>query len=194
MVSPAAWVRILVYTPVVFVFGIVNAQASLIDELRDHVLGQDSVTGHFVQCITQGNVKITRIGQYVLTPRVQLEMKFEQPQKYSMVFYSDGTYKKFDSSVEMKSQRYSAISNLIFSIVSMEKAKLENYFEIVTTGSFDSFEVSLIPNDRMKNAVQTVSLSGADGAVKWFSLIVSGGRKIEMNMYRAVEPMLTECV
>ena len=94
----------------------------------------------------------------------------------------------------MKSQRYSAFANLIFSIVSMEKAKLENYFEIIATGSFESFEVSLIPNKRMKNTVQAVSLSGTGGSVKSFNLVFSGGRKIEMYMYRAVDPLLTECV
>lgn len=154
----------------------------LLDELHLLNSSQNRLAGYFSQCVIHGSVTMSGFGRYELFPDSRFTMEFEQPNRYSLTFFKDGTYIRNDSSTGKSPEKYNAIGRLMFSMLSMDRLAIENRFLIQTTGTIEDFEVTLTPAGRMKKLFRIVRITGTDGRIDSLNIVTSDEREIAISL------------
>ncbi len=159
------------------------AQGLSLVNIQDQIEQRGSVSGQFIQCLKQGNTKILGSGSFTFEPKHRIKLNFEHPDKYTILFSSDGKQIKTVNNIEQKMARYSPVGSLMFSIISMQESRLESRFEVNLFGSMDEFELSLIPKKRMAKLFKSVEISGSLGLINNISINTTDGREYSISMF-----------
>ncbi len=169
------------------------AQPVSLAQLRNHLLEHETTSGRFVQCTMHGSASIAGVGRFTFSPGKQIKLNFEQPHKYSVVFFSDGTQIKTINGIEQKVPHYSSVGRLMFSIMNMQKSLLDNRFKIELQGTIDQFNMSLIPRKRKAGIVQAVEIGGVAGLVNAIQVKTRNSRTISIRLFPEGQPVGIAC-
>ncbi len=166
--------------------------AELLPQLSAEIHLRGETSGWFTQCTEQKNTRIGSAGRFTFTPGRQIELNFERPAVYTLIFFSDGTQVKNSGGTEQKTPRYSRIARLIFSVISMQKTVLEKHFNLAITGAMDKFSMALTPKKRMSKIIQSAKILGLDGLVNEFQMTTRDNRAISIRFLSAA-PVAAAC-
>lgn len=169
------------------------AESLSLEQLRDQILRNGTVSGRFVQCTTHGSTHIAGSGKFTFEPGNRVELNFSQPSRYSINFFSDGTQTRTVAGVGQKTPRHSPLGRLIFSIISMQASLLDSRFEISMGGTIDRFIMSLIPKKRLSKIIQSVEITGTTGLVSTVQITTRDNRAISIYLFPAGQPVGATC-
>ena len=172
---------------------IAMAQPLSLAQLRDQILEHRSISGRFVQCTTQGSASIFGSGRFTVEPDNRIELNFDQPNQYSIEFFSDGTQIRTSGGIRQKTPHHSPLGGLMFSIMSMQKSALDRRFEIDLGGTIDQFSMSLIPKKRMSKILRSVEITGVAGLVNTLQITTRDDRVISIYLFPAEQPVGVVC-
>ncbi len=159
------------------------AQPLSLSQLRDQVLLHGSSSGWFVQCTIHGSARIAGSGRFIFEPGKRIELNYNQPNRYSLVFFRDGTQTKTVNGIEQKAHRHSPLGSLIFSLMSFQKSLLENHFETTVSGTIDRFSIAFVPKKRMLKILQSVEIMGTNGLVDTVRMLTRDNRIISIHLF-----------
>ena len=172
---------------------IAMAQPVSLSQLRDRLLEDGPKSGWFVQCTTHGGAVISGSGRFIFEPDKRIELRFERPNRYAIIFFKDGTQSRIVGGVEQKSSRHSPVGSLMFSIMSMQESSLDSRFALNLQGSIEQFSMSLIPKKRISRVVRAVEITGADGLVNTIQIETRNSRAISLHLFPNEQPAGATC-
>lgn len=160
-----------------------NVSPLSLAQLRAQLLGHAQVNGEFLQCTTHGKSTIRGSGEFLFVPSQRIELKFSQPNKYTMIFFNDGTQSRIAGGIEQKSPRYSPLSRLLFAIMNLQETVLKQRFEVFLQGSIEQFTLVLTPKKRMAKILHSVNIAGTDGLVNRVQIKTQALRTIIIHLF-----------
>ena len=164
------------------------AQPLSLSQLREQVLLHDLSSGWFVQCTIHGSARIAGSGKFIFDPGKRIQLNYKLPNRYSLIFFSDGTQTKTVNGIEQKAPRYSRLGSLIFSLMSFQESPLENHFETTVSGTIDQFSIAFAAKKRMLRILQSVEIMGTNGLVDTIRMLTRDNRIISIHLFPTEQP------
>ena len=169
------------------------AQPLSLSQLRDQIFSKGTTSGQFLQCTNQGSASIVGSGHFIFEPGKRIELNFEHPNRYTVVFFSNGTQSRTVGGIEQKSPRHSSVGILMFSLMNMRQPFVDSRFETTLNGTLDQFHIGLKPKKRMAKIVQSVEMSGASGSLHKIQIKTGDNRAIAVHLFPTGTPEDATC-